>query len=83
MSRSGLVQSWSIEPENSSDHSLVKLTLDLIETKKREKGFLKFNNSFLTDSKYINSIKEMISDIKHSVVMENKAQLWDFVKCRI
>ena len=73
----------SIEPGNSSDHSLVKLTLDLIETQKRGKGFWKFNNSLLTDSKYINIIKEVISDIKHSVVMENKAQLWDFIKCRI
>ena len=51
MSRSGLVQSWldfwpislefqikcSIEPGNSSDHSLVKLTLDQIETQKEGK----------------------------------------------
>ena len=73
----------SIEPGTSSDHSLVKLTFDLIETQKRGKGFWKFNNSFLTDSKYINIIKEVISNIKHSVFMENKAQLWDFVKCRI
>ena len=79
----------SIEPGNSSDHSLVKLTLEthllnsLIETQKRWKGFWKFNNSLLTDSKYINIIKDVISDIKHSVVMENKAQLLDFIKCRI
>ena len=77
------ITNTSIELGKSLDHSLVKLTLDLIKTQKREKGFWKFNDSLLTDSNYVNIIKEIISEIKHSAVIENKAQLWNLVKCRI
>ena len=40
-------------------------------------------HNLLTDHTYIDIIKKTISHIKNNDVMENKSQLWDFVKSRI
>ena len=59
---------------NSSDHSLISMTVELIETPKRGKGFWKFNNSPLTDIDYIQLVKNIITDIKVDQTIENKNQ---------
>ena len=73
----------TLKPGNNSDHSIISITLELSNTQKRGKGFWKFNNELLKDQTYIAMIKTIIKDIKENVTMENKCQLWDFVKCRI
>ena len=77
------IKSTSIKPGNSSDHSIIKLGIELLETQKRGKGYWKFNNSLLRDQNYVNTIRKIMQSIKSEVTMENKNQLWDFVKCRI
>ena len=77
------VTSSSIKPGNNSDHSIINLTLEFLETHKRGKGYWKFNNSLLRDQKYVSIIKTTMKNLKDYVTMENKNQLWDFVKCKI
>ena len=73
----------TIKPGNNSDHSVISISLELLDTQMRGKGFWKFNNNLLTDCIYIDIIKQVLKDIKKNVVMENKSQLWEFVKCKI
>ena len=77
------ITSTSIKPGNSSDYSIIKLGIELLETQNRGKGYWKFNNSLLKDQNYVNTIRKILQSIKSEVTMENKNQLWDFVKCRI
>ena len=57
------LSSSNIVPGCRTDHSLISLDLDL-STIKRGKGFWKFNNSLLKDSKYVKCIKDKILDVK-------------------
>ena len=41
------------KPGLLSDHSIVNISLELTETSKRGRGYWKFNNDLLTDTKYI------------------------------
>ena len=77
------ITSTSIKPGNSSDHNIIKFGIELLETQNRGKGYWKFNNSLLKDQNYVNTIRKILQRIKSEVTMENKNQLWDFVKCRI
>ena len=77
------VTSTKIKPGNNSDHSLIKLSFEILETQKRGKGYWKFNNSLLNDQNYTILIKETIQNIKNNIFMENKTVLWDYVKCQI
>ena len=72
-----------IKPGFKSDHSLVKLSIHLLSTQKRGKGYWKFNNKLLTDQVYIRMIKEEISKIKLTENLNNKATFWDYVKCQL
>ena len=67
----------------SSDHSIISLELELMESHKRGKGLWKFNNDLLTDPIYVQLIKDTIGNIKDNVNFENKNTLWDYVKCEI
>ena len=50
-----------IKPGLSSDHSLIRLDIELSNTNKRGRGFWKFNNDLLTDKVYINLIRAKIA----------------------
>ena len=54
------IKSTSIKPGNSSDHSIIKLGIELLETQKRGKGYWKFNNSLLRDQNYVNTIRKKL-----------------------
>ena len=72
-----------IKPGICSDHSLININIEILGCSKRGKGYWKFNNSLLTDKKYIEIIKNVIRDIKENDNMENKNTLWEFTKCKI
>ena len=78
-----LISNTQISPGNSSDHSIVSLSLDIAENAKRGKGYLKFNYDLLIDKEYISLINERRSEIKTTVIMTDKIQLWEYVKCQI
>ena len=78
-----LIKKVLISPGNSSDHSIISLNIDLINTQRRGKGFWKFNNSLLCDIEYITMIKEIISNISNEFETHNKNTIWEFAKCRI
>ena len=59
------------------------MELDLLNTLKRGKGLWKFNNDLLTDTEYVNQMKELIKNIRETINWENKNTLWDYVKCEI
>ena len=44
-----LIKKNEIKPGNSSNHSIITITLDLIDTLKRGKGYWKFNKDLLND----------------------------------
>ena len=67
-----------IAPGKSSDHSIISLELELMESQNRGKGLWKFNNDLLTDPIYVQLIKDTIGNIKDNVNFENKNTLWDY-----
>ena len=77
------VKNCHIKPGNKSDHSLIKISLEILNTQKRGPGYWKFNNRLLHDSKYINIVKKELKTITKDVTMEDKNVLWDFTKCQI
>ena len=72
-----------IKPGLLSDHSLIKLELNLKEAVKRGRGTWKFNNNLLRDKEYIGIIKDCIQKVKYSVFFANKNTLWEYLKCQI
>ena len=72
-----------VTPGKSSDHSIITLEVELVESHKRGKGLWKFNNELLTDQEYVHLIKDTISNIKENINFKNKNTLWDYVKCEI
>ena len=46
------IESNAIKPGNNSDHSIISITLELLDSQKRGRGFWKFNNNLLTDQTY-------------------------------
>ena len=77
------IKKCEIKPGMKSDHSLVKITIDLLHTQARGRSYWKFNNTLLKDQKYVEMIKNEITLIKNDVAIENKNILWDFIKCQI
>ena len=77
------VKCVKIAPGKSSDHSIISLELELVESHKRGKGLWKFNNDLLTDPIYVQLIKDTIGNTKDNVNFENKNTLWDYVICEI
>ena len=77
------INSTLISPGNSSDHSIISLSLNIAETVNRGKGYWKFNNDLLIDKEYIAIINERIAEIKINVNMADKIQQWEYVKCQL
>ena len=78
------VENTVIEPSVKTDHSLIKINLNLKKTPERGRGFWKINNSLLMDKDYtklINSLLENCSAKFQNV--QNKALVWDCTKCEI
>ena len=78
-----LVTHSIIKPGKRSDHSLVKVEIELSGTQVRGPSYWKFNNNLLRDSYYINMIKNELRQIKNSCTIQNKNTLWDYTKCQI
>ena len=72
-----------IKPVNSSDHSILTLSIELIQSKQRGKIYWKFNNDLLMDKEYTQKIKSIIEYVKNEVNIENKNTLWEYLKCQI
>lgn len=73
-----------IEPGRRSDHSIVYLQLELVESFKRGKGFWKFNTSLLKDEDYVTKINSCIEQCKDKYkYLEDKRLAWDVTKCEI
>ena len=66
-----------------SDHSIVKLKVQFLNSQKRGMSYWKFNNKLLNDKTYINLIKEELQNISSCDYFKNKNLQWDFVKCQI
>ena len=75
-----LINNCSMKPGKRSDHSLIRLEVQLIGTQVRGRSYWKFNNNLLRDSSYIKTVKEEIQSIKNNCTIENKNILWDYVK---
>ena len=80
---SDLIKQTEIKPGNCFDHSIISITLDLLDTQKRDRSYWKFNTDLLNDKDYVNMVKNIIDDIKLNVKMENKNSKWEFTKCKI
>ena len=77
------VSNCSIKPGLKSDHSIIKLTIQLINTQHRGRGYWKFNNKLLHDEVYVSLVKEEIQKIALDTYLKNKNVLWDFAKCQL
>ena len=78
-----LVRNVKVAPGFRSDHSIIILQLDLLNTLKRGRGLWKFNKDLLTDLEYVSQIKKLIKNIRETINWTNKNTLWDYVKCEI
>ena len=62
----------NLKPGFKSDHSLIKLVVDLLHTHQRGKGYWKFNNSLLNDKTYVQLIKEELKQLATNRDIQNK-----------
>ena len=67
------IEDTFIKPGNSSDHSIIGLSINFSENAKRGKGYWKFNNDLLSDKKYIELVKGVIKNTKDTVHFEKHA----------
>ena len=72
-----------IKPGLQSDHSLIRLDMNLKGTVIRGKGTWKFNNNLPKDKEYVALIKNTIQKVKYNVFFSNKNTLWEYLKCQI
>ena len=73
----------SIKPGCKSDHSIIRICLNVVKSQRRGSSYWKFNNKLLTDKDYIALIKKEINDITVSNTLQNSNTMWDFVKCQL
>ena len=78
-----LISNCSFKPDYKSDHSLISLSIDLLDTHKRGKSYSKFNNSLLYDKTCVQLIKEELKILATDNTIKDKSSFWDFVKCKI
>ena len=57
------VKSTDIKPGYESDHSIITLKIELLNTIARGPGFWKFNNKLLRDREYIKMVKKELNII--------------------
>lgn len=78
------VTTCSIKPSIKSDHSLIKLKIELWKEEKRGRGFWKFNSSLLKDLEYVGKINDLIAELKTKYEnLKDKALKWDTIKTEI
>ena len=78
------VKDADILPSIKSDHSLLKLQLNIIDEPPRGKGVWKLNSSLLLQPDYIQLITETIESAKRDALnLTDKSLSWDFIKCRV
>ena len=77
------ISNCNIKPGLMSDHSLIKVELNMKKTDHRGKGTWKFNNNLLRDKQYVTLVKETIQNIKQNVDFTNKNTFWEYLKCQI
>ena len=73
-----MVENIEIIPGLRSDHSLVKLTVE-IQAFERGPGFWKFNTMLLNDAEYVERINGLI-EIQLAQHYETKAAQWEMLK---
>ena len=71
-----------IQPGLLSDHSILKLSLNLTKTQGRGRGTWKFNNNLLKDFEYIDLVKKQVKTV-NEIFFEDKIVRWEFLKCQI
>ena len=77
------VQKIDILPSILSDHSPVFLNIDYIVNDCRGKGYWKFNNMLLRETKFINGVKNIISELNNSTELPSAQIKWEMLKYRI
>ena len=78
-----LILKTLLKPGFRSDHSLINIQIELLQTQKRGKGYWKFNNSLLYDKTYVSLVKEELKKLSGNQEIQDKSCFWDFVKCQI
>ena len=78
-----LINKAVIKPGYHSDHSIITIELELVDTQRRGRGYWKFNNSLLNDKQYVTLIKDTISSVLANTNYENKNLLWEYLKCQM
>ena len=78
------VKKTDIIPGRRSDHSLVRLELELLNVDRRGKGLWKFNSSLLKDENYLKTINELLQVCSEKYQnTQDKRLVWDTIKCEI
>jgi exonuclease III len=79
-----IIDKCDIKPSIKTDHSLLQISINLIEEERRGPGFWKFNCSLLKDENYINMVRKLIENLKqeyHNI--DNDGLKWDLIKTKI
>ena len=75
----GFVDASSIQPAYCTDHSMITLSLNLLNHP-RGRGFWKLNSTLLQDPEYVTRIKTTIRETEEQNSTANKQTLWELVK---
>ena len=78
------VKNVDVIPAICTDHSSVMLRFSNLEKYNRGSSYWKFNNALLSDTMYINSMKEKIDEFCRMNFFSNDPRLnWEFMKFKI
>ena len=72
-----------IQPGLLSDHSILLLSLNLLQIQRRGRGTWKFNNNLLKDLEYIELIKKAIQQVQEHSDFLHKSTRWEYLKCQM
>lgn len=73
-----------IRPFLLSDHSLIKISIDVQLVHRTGKGFWKLNTSLLNDGKYVDIIKDIISETGQKYEhLRDKGLIWELINLNI
>ena len=74
------IEECKILPRFRSDHSIVKMCINVNSNKKRGPGFWKMNNSLLVDKKYVDNMNENIDKALVHAAKFKASYKWEYVK---
>ena len=78
------VKSCEILHGIESNHSPVSLKISSIPESQRGPGYWKFNNSFLNDSNFVDSMRALINElISHHETEDDIRVFWEFLKYKV